>query len=127
VGFVLLFGAVLWVAGPLGCGDCDLDVKTSLLPDATLGAPYNVELDSDCGGDVWLIATGLLPPGISFLQEGVLRGTPSMIGTYFFTVEVIDFDHGFVDETAFRGLSLTVRDTPVLRTPTPVPTATAVN
>ncbi|HVM98146.1 MAG TPA: hypothetical protein VMT89_17255, partial [Candidatus Acidoferrales bacterium] len=84
----------------------------------------NAGLYSHCGGDDWFLVAGQLPPGISLISDGVLRGTPILPGVYFFTVEVVDYDHaGFVDDTAFGGLSLTVVGAP----PTPTASVTATS
>src|SRR2546430_2324033 len=78
--------------GSLGCG-CDLEVVNSSLPDAVVGISYKVDLDSKCGGDSWFLEDGSLPPGISLLEDGKLRGTPGQPGTFIFTVGVVDFDN----------------------------------
>lgn len=107
-----------------GCSDCDLRVSTRMLPDATVGIRYNVPLTSNCGGDVWFIQTGSLPPGIGLEEDGDLAGIPTLAGIYTFTVGVFDIPSG---ATAYKGFALTVD--PALPTPTatplsPTPTAT---
>ena len=113
---------LLFAAG--GChDDCDLEVSTSELPDAQVGERYFFDLEADCGGDEWRLAdNSFLPPGITLNEDGELRGSPTVAGTYFFTVEVLEFDQ-FDTEHAFAGLSLLVRPGggPV-PTPTPTPT-----
>ncbi|MEO8603129.1 MAG: hypothetical protein ABI629_11190 [bacterium] len=111
-----------------GCSDCDLSVSTHALPDATVGVRYNSSLNSNCGGDAWFLQTGSLPPGIGLQQDGDLGGTPTLSGTYTFTVGVFDFPSG---QTAYKGLSIIVDDaatpTPTLTpglSPTPEFTAT---
>jgi hypothetical protein len=44
------------------------------------------------GGLVWSLASGALPPGITFSSTGVLSGTPTALGSYSFTVRVADSD-----------------------------------
>lgn len=119
IGWFVALNLALLHLGPVGCGDCDLEVTTTSLPDATVGVAYNVGLDSKCGGDAWFLTDGQLPPGIGLIQGGAIRGTPTTRGTYNFVVEVIDFNNGYIDDTAFQGLSLTV----VEALPTPRPTA----
>jgi hypothetical protein len=99
-----------------GCSDCDLRVSTRQLPDATVGIRYNVPLTSNCGGDVWFIQTGSLPPGIGLEEDGDLAGIPTLAGTYTFTVGVFDFGSG---ATAYKGMALTVD--PASPTPTATP------
>lgn len=123
----VLVGALL-MAAP-GCDNhCDLEVTTSQLPDGVEDQGYAFNLESECGGDVWGLTDGSsLPPGITLNEDGELRGTPSVPGTFFFTVEVIDFHQFDLTEVAFAGLSLTVfrpgeAPTPApTRTPTPTP------
>lgn len=124
LGWLLVLQLGLLQLGPLGCGDCDVEVTTNALPNATVGVAYNVGLGSKCGGDAWYLADGQLPPGIGLIQEGFLRGLPTVSGTYNFVVEVVDFDSGYVADAAFKGLSLTVND-PTTPPPTPSPTPTA--
>lgn len=93
-----------------GCGDgCDLEITTGALPNATVGLPFETELDSDCGGDAWFLSSGLLPPGISLQDDGDLFGTPLQAGSYSFTVGVVEIDNGFVEEEATKGFLLVVR------------------
>ncbi|MDX2168240.1 MAG: putative Ig domain-containing protein [Deltaproteobacteria bacterium] len=109
-----------------GCSDCGTSITTPSLPDAVVGVNYFVELNSDCGGDVWFIQSGLLPPGISLQDTGKLRGVPTLDGTYPFTVGVFDFDSG---DTAYKGFALTVEPaqeaspspTPLEPSPSPTP------
>src|SRR5262245_46423490 len=92
-----------------GC-DCALSINTSTLPDGVVGMSYAFNLDSDCGGDTWFIATGSeLPPGINLQSDGDLRGMPTREGDFQFTVGVFDFGSG---DTAFAGLQLRVRRVP---------------
>ena len=93
--------------GSVGCG-CDLEIKTRTLPDGIVGSLYRFELDSHCGGDVWFLESGTLPPGISVLDDGTLRGVPSQAGTFNFTIGLFDFG----GDRTFKGFSLTVIESP---------------
>jgi len=109
--FSCLLGLALLaaLAGPQpGCSDCTLKVNTLSLPDGVVGVDYFFELDSHCGGDVWFIQDGSLPPGIGLQDNGRLVGTPTLPGDYLFTVGVFDFGSG---ETAYKGLSIRVTRT----------------
>jgi len=102
IGLVLLAA----LASPqAGCSNCSLFVSTLSLPDGVVGTSYFFALDSHCGGDVWFIQDGSLPPGIGLQDDGELAGTPTLEGDYLFTVGVFDFGSG---ETAFKGLSIRV-------------------
>lgn len=123
------FWSIALVCGLLltapGCDDdCDLEVETSEIPDGVEGERYAFELESDCGGDEWRLSDGsFLPPGITLNEDGELRGTPTQPGTYFFTVEVLEFDT-FDTERAFAGLSLEVSRAGPAPSPSPSPTPT---
>ncbi len=91
--------------GPAGCSDCDLEIVTNALPDASAGVPYAFRVVSDCGGDFWFVAEGNLPPGVGLLDNGVLRGTPTAAGMFSFTLGVFDVGTG---ERAFKGFTLNV-------------------
>jgi hypothetical protein len=96
----------LWSSG---CSDCDLKIATGALPDGTVGVLYTFKMDSDCGGDVWFIDGGVLPPGIGLQDDGDLRGTPTTPGLYVFTIGVVDFSS---DEQASKGFSIRVVEAP---------------
>lgn len=38
----------------------------------------------------WTITSGSLPPGLSLTTDGIISGTPTMTGTFSFTVKVVD-------------------------------------
>lgn len=65
-------------------------VSTSSLPGATAGVAYQVQLQAAGGVPPlrWSPAEGLLPPGLSLSEQGVLAGVPGSSGTFFFTVRV---------------------------------------
>jgi len=66
-------------------------ISTSL-PPATAGQAYEFGFSST-GGQLpvrWSIADGALPPGMTLLANGSLSGTPSVPGTYSFTVQLQD-------------------------------------
>ena len=66
-------------------------VVTSSLPDGTEDAPYDESLAADGGTPPysWLNLDAL-PPGLFLSAGGMITGTPSLYGTYPFTVEVMD-------------------------------------
>jgi hypothetical protein len=93
------------LAGVLPACACDLKVTTTSLPNGVVGVFYSFNLHSHCGGDVWFIQTGTLPPGVGLQDDGDLRGTPTQVGIYTFTVGVFDFGSG---QTAYQGLAIQV-------------------
>jgi len=70
---------------------CGITTKTPAV--ATAGSPYSFALSAQ--GAVlpytWTISSGSLPPGLSLDSTlGVIKGVPSSVGTYSFTVHVDD-------------------------------------
>ena len=102
---VALLVTALPLGGPVACGGCSVKIESSSLPDGVVGVGYEVDLDSACGGDIWFLEQGNLPPGILLLDNGKLRGAPLLAGVFTFTIGVIDGDDG---DFAFRGFVLTV-------------------
>ena len=98
--------AALLLLLSLAAGCCDLSIESDTLPAATTGQAYSFSLESDCGGDVWFVSEGVLPPGIAFTSEGDFSGIPSAAGTFVFTVGLEDFS----GHTVFKGFSLTVTE-----------------
>jgi hypothetical protein len=103
---VLVAGLAAPAAAPLaGCSSCDLRIKTGALPNGVVGVFYDRQLNSECGGDVWFVDEGNLPPGIGLLNDGELRGVPTLAGTFTFTIGVFDFGSG---DSASKGFALIV-------------------
>ena len=67
-------------------------VTTTTLPNAILGSPYNQALTATGGAApyTWATLTGSLPTGLSLSSGGVISGTPTVAGTYTFTVKATD-------------------------------------
>lgn len=66
---------------------------TSPLPQATQGSAYTTTISATGGTPayIWSISAGTLPIGLSINSgSGVISGTPSVAGTYSFTVRVTD-------------------------------------
>ena len=98
----------------VACDPCELTIVTGHLPDGVAGQPYFFELQEECGGDVWFLADGSLPPGISLTDDGVLAGSPSHAGEFLFTIGLEDF----YGNQVVKGFSLTIRDPAVPPPPT---------
>jgi Putative Ig domain len=75
-------------------------------PAATLATPYSYTLTATGGTTpyAWSVNAGSLPPGITLSSDGVLSGTPTLAGSYPFTVNVIDANKGI----ATTSITLTV-------------------
>lgn len=90
-----------------------LTVKTTSLPDGTIGVAYTAAVDAS-GGTLkyeWEITQGALPPGLTFsfedLPDGddiVITGTPEQVGNYTFTLQVTSRD----GQTASRQFTIEI-------------------
>ncbi len=68
-----------------------LNILTASLPQGVVGAPYSVALDAN-GGEppyTWSVTSGALPDGVS-INGTVLQGTPTVPGTFTFTLQAAD-------------------------------------
>ena len=94
----------------------------SPLPNATVGVSYTrgLTLTGGTGPFAWSIISGSLPPGIGInAVNGGLTGTPTLVGLYNFTVQVLD-----VNQCA-ASIAYTLRVCPVITlTPTTLANAT---
>jgi hypothetical protein len=70
-----------------------LTITTAILPDAVVGSAYSTALAASGGRTPysWSISGGALPPGLILdSMTGAISGTPSIAGTYNFTIQVAD-------------------------------------
>jgi hypothetical protein len=84
-----------------------LSISASRLRDSFVGIPYNQTLTATGGKApyTWVITSGTLPTGcILDSATGIISGTPTVIGNYSFTVQVMD-GNGI---TASESYSLTI-------------------
>ena len=70
-----------------------LVVMTTTLPGGQMGVPYNTTITAMGGVPpyTWAIVLGALPAGLTLgAADGVLGGTPTVTGSFIFTVEATD-------------------------------------
>jgi Putative Ig domain len=75
-----------------------LSISPSSLPNGQTAAPYSAQLSASggipnptTGGYTWAITSGQLPPGLTFnTATGQITGTPILVATSTFTVQVSD-------------------------------------
>lgn len=69
-----------------------LVITTPSLPDATLNAPYQLQLDATGGLKPysWSVLATSLPGGLTMSSDGILAGTPKVVGTFPITIQVAD-------------------------------------
>ncbi len=101
-----------------------LTVTTTSLPGGSTGMPYNAQLAAS-GGEPpysWTLnaGSGPLPPGLSLSDTGVISGTPTVGGTFSFTVKVTDTQSTSVT----ANLSITISAGGLVITTTQLPTGT---
>lgn len=83
-----------------------LAIVTSTLPDAVQSQPYTATLQATGGSPPysWLVSAGALPAGLALSSDGVITGTPTVPGTYDFTIRVADA----ASRTTFQAFNLSV-------------------
>ena len=88
----------------------NLVIATTSLPDGTVGVAYTATLEADYATlpVTWSIISGTLPGGLALdPATGVISGTPSVQGSFSFTVMVKDSSTPTA-QTATQSLSITV-------------------
>ncbi len=94
-----------------------LTITTTSLPSGTLGVAYDsfVNAAGAPAPFTWSIISGSLPPGLTFITSSTstsaeIQGTPTVLGTSNFSVQVTDSS----DATVTQALSITVNKPPPL-------------
>ena len=94
-----------------------LTIATTSLPAGTLQTSYNTFVDAEgaTGTFTWSVTAGSLPPGLTFQTSSTstsaeIEGTPTVLGTYKFTVQVTDS----AGNTVTQALSITINPEPPL-------------
>src|SRR5262249_30641770 len=94
---------------------------TSPLPTAAVNAPYSIQIEASTSDSLtWSVISGNLPPGLTLSVSGLLRGTPTSLGTFNFTVQA---KRSSPDQTATQQFRLDVVSTLVGLALTNVPAA----
>src|SRR5438477_6536771 len=90
-----------------------LQVASSQLPGGTAGSAYSATLSASGGTSPysWSVSSGTLPTGLSLSSAGTLSGTPTVAGSFPFTVAVKDAASG----SASANLSINVVSVPPLQ------------
>lgn len=70
----------------------ELAIITTSLPGASLGTPYSSTLQASgaVGPVAWSLTVGTLPDGLNLASSGTISGTPTVEGTFAFTVAADD-------------------------------------
>lgn len=100
-----------------------LQVSTASLPDGNFGAFYSVALTASgaAAPAVWSIPDnkGSLPAGLTLGANGMLTGVPTALGTYTFSVQIVDA----AGNAAQQQLTLKIDMPPLQLSNTPIQTA----
>lgn len=99
----------------------ELDPVT--LPNATFGVAYSQTITAD--GSIapysFAVTSGALPPGLTLAPGGTLSGTPSLSGTWGFTITATDATAAPGPYAGARAYSITVDRVPLVLPPTTLP------
>jgi Putative Ig domain/Bacterial Ig domain len=81
------------------------------LPGSVAGATYNQFITASGGMAPYAfgVSTGTFPPGLSLDTSGVLSGSPTTVGNYFFTVTAVDAAGSMVTEAYTISISSPTR------------------
>jgi hypothetical protein len=101
-----------------------MSIITDTLPDGLVQKAYSSTTLKTDGGKaplVWSIASGALPTGMKISSSGTISGTPTVTGTFAFTVRVADASTP--KNTATKTFTITIA--PMTITTTSLPTGKA--
>lgn len=75
-----------------GTGADPVVITTTTLPDGQVGTAYSQSLVATGGATpyTWTLASGALPDSLNLSSAGVISGTPTVAGTFNFTVKAKD-------------------------------------
>ena len=77
-----------------------MGILNSRLSDGTLAVPYLENLVGFGGDSPYnFVLLGTLPPGLTMGTDGTIIGTPTVAGTYSFSVKIIDHDGAVCTQT----------------------------
>jgi len=90
-----------------------VELITASLPDGQVGSYYSSSLNSrgGSGSYTYSLISGSLPPGLSLSPSGIINGTPTTPGTYYFIIQSADSSDSFNYDS--RSYSITIDPQPI--------------
>jgi hypothetical protein len=81
-----------WKTDIVGAPPQPVCITSTTLPFGTVHVPYSATLAAVGGTPpyTWSLASGSLPPGLNISPTGMITGTPTVSGTFSFTIKVTD-------------------------------------
>ncbi len=82
---------IAYAFGIVPCSGFPITVNPAALPNGTTGTVYSQTISASGGASPYQfsISAGGLPPGMTLSQNGLLSGTPTVPGTYNFTITAL--------------------------------------
>jgi uncharacterized protein with beta-barrel porin domain len=111
----------------LGVAPPTMSIAPATLANATAGAAYTQSIVAS-GGTApysYAISAGTLPAGLTLSSTGALSGTPTVSGSFNFTVTATDSSTGFGPYTAPQSYTLVVDAPTITVAPTTLPNGVA--
>jgi hypothetical protein len=98
----------------LTTGASPLTITTNGFPAGQTSLPYYAQLRIAGGAApaTWSLISGALPPGLALAGTGAISGTPTLPGTFNFTVQTIDSTTP-TPQTISKPLSITINPAPM--------------
>jgi hypothetical protein len=103
-----------------------ITLSPTTLPSGTGGSSYSQTITASGGtsGYTYAVTAGSLPSGLTLSSGGVLSGTPTVGGTFNFTITATDSSTGTGPYTGSRAYTLTLAPPPITLSPGSISAAT---
>ncbi len=103
-----------------------LVITTTSLPNGTKGQPYSSTVSASGGKTPysWSVLSGTLPTGLSLSSGGILSGTPTTVGSFTFTLKVVDSSSPQLSDSKSFTITIAASVQPLVITTTSLPNGT---
>jgi hypothetical protein len=104
----LVLGVCALVITCVSGGGGPVSIQTTSLPNGVVGKPYSSQLQGKNVGGGWFLVSDGFPPGLTLnTSSGLISGTPTLAGTYTFTIEA-DQNNSFTSPSIDVTLSIII-------------------